>query len=441
MASNMMELMKSKFAAMSEDKLSLTARQANDDLAGGFLSLALNNGKMELIVLGNFAMQSCLKLGFCTRQLSAKQQWLMKELYGTSEETRNAQSEAAVEPIEATDYKMIETFAGYGRQISEGLFNLIMCAAYADSGLKPEVEAKIDPIFGMLFLALFGESGMESVPAPGGKPRVTGLEAKVLDFMLKKGHMMPLNEIAKAFPGETKAAVKKALDGLCEKDLVHWLFNVIGEPYSADVDRETVDIVLTEEKEKAPAKPKKSPEELAAEKKRKEEIAKAAAEKKAAEEAKKQRKEEEKKAYHKALGEWKQAVQKTEAARKNELSRRRKAQEKTLTKEYQKEYEAAIDAANKAGNAARDKKKQAEETLASLGAFKFSEKKAQRALIAEAEAEMAAAEQAVDAAKAAKADALAVMEELLDQYVETQVKDVERRFPLQMEPKKPKTNS
>lgn len=281
MASNMMELMKSKFASMSKDELSLTARSANDDLAMGFMS----SGNMQLMIAGNFVLQSCLRLGFCTRKLSEKQQWLMKELYRLSEETRNQQSAAAVEAITETDYQLIEKLAGSNRQISEAMFNLIMCAAYADGGLKAEVERKIDPIFGFLFAALFAESGMESVPVP--KIRVTGLEAHVLDYMLKKDTMMPLSEITKAFPRETKETVKKALDGLCEKDLVHWLFNVIGEPYSADVDREDVDIVLMEDI-KAPVKPAKSAKEIETEKKRKEEIEK----KRKEEEAEKKRKEE-----------------------------------------------------------------------------------------------------------------------------------------------------
>ena len=305
MASNMMELMKSKFASMSKDELSLTARSANDNLALGFMS----SGNMQLMLAGNFVVQSCLKLGFCTRKLSQEQQWMTKELYRMSEEIRETQAAGSVEAITEQDYQLIEKLAGANRQISESMFNLIMCAAYVDGGLKAEVERKIDPMFGFLFAVLFAESGMESVPSP--KIRVTGLEARVLDYMLKKDTMMSLSEIANNFPGETKAAVKEALDGLCEKDLVHWLFNVISEPYSAGVDREDVDIVLSDQNTAPAAKKTETPEEKEKREKAEAERKRKAAEVKAEEEKRKQKEAEEKKAYQKAVETWKHEVKKT----------------------------------------------------------------------------------------------------------------------------------
>ena len=191
----------------------------------------------------------------------------------------------------------------------------------------------------------------------------------------------------------------------------------------------------------AERKAREAAEKAEAERKAREAAEKAEAERRAAEEARKKKAEEEQRAYEKAVGVWKQETQKTEAARKNELARRRKAHKDELTKQYSKVYANAKNAAQQALAAAQKKKAQAEETLASLGMFKFSEKKTQKALIEEAEAEIGKAEQALVDAEKANTAALAVMEELLDQYVETQVKDVERRFPLPIEPKKPTTNS
>ena len=437
MASNMLELAKSKFDSMNTTQITETAKSAVMSLVD-----VINPQGDNSIQMFFSCVEASMRIGFNGKGFSAKQKQYIKEVFATfyqAEVTQEILDELLIIPGEQ-DYKILSLYNFYGIQMGRAMFELMMCSAYIDGSISDAVAEKIDPIFGMVLLGYFMDSGLESVPAP--RQRVTGLEAKVLDYMLKKKNMMPLNEIARAFPGESKAAVKKALDGLCEKDLVHWLFNVIGEPYSADVDREDVEIVLTETNTKTPSSPKKSEAESAAEKKREEEKAKAEAEKKAEAERKvaekKAAEEKEKKAYEKALGDWKQAVQKTETARKNELSRRRKAQEKTLTEKYQKEYEAAKSAANKAKKAAEDKKKKAEETLASLGVFKFGEKKAQRALIAEAEAEIAAAEQAKEAAAAAHTQAIAGMADEMENYVASQTKAVEKQFPIPAEPKKPK---
>ena len=429
----MMELMKSKFASMSKDELSLTARSANDNLAMGFMS----SGNMQLMIAGNFVLQSCLRLGFCTRKLSEKQQWLMKELYRLSEETRNQQSAAAVEAITETDYQLIEKLAGSNRQISEAMFNLIMCAAYADGGLKKEVEDKIDPIFGMLFLALFADSGLESVPAPPSqRPRVTGMEARVLDYMLKQKTMLPLNEIAKAFPGETETAIKKALDGLCEKELVYWYSNVILEPYGVEVDREDVEIVLSDKKPTT-AKKTETPEEKAKrEKAEAERQAREAAEKAAIEEKKRQA-EKEKQDYEKAIAQWKKNTQTAEENRKNELERRKNSKEKELTAKADRVFASARSTAEKARVNAEKKKQKAANTLASLGAFKFSEKKEQKKLIAEAEMEIAKASQKIDDAKKAHTQSLAEINKQLESFVAAQKTDIENRFPLPKEPQKP----
>lgn len=163
----------------------------------------------------------------------------------------------------------------------------------------------------------------------------------------------------------------------------------------------------------------------------------AEAEAKAAEEAKKQREAEEKKAYKKTLSEWEQAIEKVKTARKNELSRRRKAQMEALNKKNKDEYEAAIAAAEQANAVAEEKKKQAEETRASLGVFKFTEKKEQNALIAEAEAEITEARKTKEAAQKKYTEAIADMDAVLDRYVADQSPAVEKAYPMPAEPEKP----
>ena len=88
-------------------------------------------------------------------------------------------------------------------------------------------------------------------------------------------------------------------------------------------------------------------------------------------------------------------------------------------------------------NPLKKKRERAEQALASLGIFKFSEKKEQKALIAETEAEIEKAENALAVAKEAYEASLADMPEELDRYESAQTDDVEMRFPFPKEPLKP----
>ena len=461
MASNMMELMKSKFAAMSRDELSLTARGANDNVATGFMSLGMSSGNLQLMIAGNFVVQSCLKLGFCTQKLSAKQNWFMNELYPHNYQNMvETQSAAAVEPIKEDDYQLIGTFADKNRQISEAMFNLLMSAAYADGGLKTEVERRIDPIFGFLFAAQFADTGMESVPSPSvPRKKVTGLEAKILDKLLTVEHMMPLQDIIDSFPSETKNTVKTALDHLVDQDLVTYYYNidprVCKDPYRANVEREDVEIVLSDTNTavlKGSDDTKVSQnsvvrDQQSTKQKRLEEFEKKLqtakkqlsenAEKAALAEEEKRREAEEKQSYEKAFAAWQAKTEQVKSQRKKELANLRRKKEKELNKEYESNYADAQKTAKKGIKSAKEKKQSAEQTLASLGMFKFSEKKEQKALIAEAEREIEKAEKALAVAKDAYESFLAGMPEELDRYESAQTDDVETRFPLPKKPLKP----
>ena len=100
----MMELMKAKFESMSKEELSLTARKAGDDMMNAFSLHAAEVGDMKLMVAGVMVSRVCIKLGFCTRRLSQKQQWLLKEICPNAIDARKSMAEFVVEPIDDTDY-------------------------------------------------------------------------------------------------------------------------------------------------------------------------------------------------------------------------------------------------------------------------------------------------------------------------------------------------
>ena len=513
MASNMMNLMKAKYAAMSNEKRVMTAKQAGNTIEEGIIEHEAN------LTLAYGAPLLCLKLGFCSQELSVKQKVFLQELFQNIEGAKEAATAVAVEPICETDYKVIQLGEMIGREVYEAMFDMVMCAAYADKGLDAEVEAKIDPLFGKLFLILFVESGLESVPAP--KQKVTGLEARILDRMFKMrddGETLPtFKTIRTAFPEESETSVQNALNSLCEKDLVHYMYGLLFKPYSVDIDREDViidladessaskdvsakkttkknadDISTAEKKESEKKETAKKTAELPFasgedsdgekdaqvfidespdERKAREEIEKKnererfawaisarknkilqkrieqqekanreAAEREAkrkAERVRKDREIAERKAYYDALESWRTAVRKTEAKRKSELNRLREERRKTLLEEYDRVYTAEQTTAVRVKTDAEAKREQAQKKLASLGAFKISEKKEQKALIAEAESEIAQANADLAAIADKKAEALASIEESLAVYISEQTDRINAMIPMPAKPEKP----
>ena len=201
------------------------------------------------------------------------------------------------------------------------------------------------------------------------------------------------------------------------------------------------------EKAEAERKAREAAEKAEAERKAREaaEKAREAAEKaeaerkarEAAEEAKKKEAEEKQRAYEKAVILWKQEMQEAENARRNEIFRIGKLFKEALSKQYAQKYTTAKETLEQQLIVAQEKRVHAEETIASLGLFKFNEKKIQLALIAEADKEIHTAKQDLADAEIAYNVSIGGIEVLVQQYVATQMDDVARRIPLPIEPEKP----
>ena len=70
--------------------------------------------------------------------------------------------------------------------------------------------------------------------------KISGLEARIMDFLFKNGTLQSMKYIKAAFPGESQASIQKALNNLCELGLVAHFENVIFKPYGTIVERNQV---------------------------------------------------------------------------------------------------------------------------------------------------------------------------------------------------------
>ena len=163
------------------------------------------------------------------------------------------------------------------------------------------------------------------------------------------------------------------------------------------------------------------------EKRRKEQARKAA-------EEKKKKEENERIAYNEAAAAWKQATEKAKNDRQTELARLRTEHEQELMNQNNKSLNEALSKAAEAKLKAEKTKADAEKQLASLGVFKLNEKKAQKAIIAEAQAMIEQADADAAAAENRAKEFKITLPEILDKYIKTTVGSVNARFPL---PEKP----
>lgn len=84
------------------------------------------------------------------------------------------------------------------------------------------------------------------------------------------------------------------------------------------------------------------------------------------------------------------------------------------------------------------RKAKAESTLASLGMFKFAEKKAQKAIIEEATKLMAEAQTSISAAETTYSKKMSEADKKAARKHSTFEKDAEKKFPLPVEPSMPR---
>ena len=401
MASNMMELMKAKYAAMSKRKLSYTARSANDDLAAFFFQTANNSDDREqILILGYLVGQKCLKLGFCTQKLSANQRWLIEQLFPHFEETRELYSAAAVSPIEEDDYRMIGSVAELDRQASEAMFGLIMCAAFVDGGINSEVERKIDPLFESLFAALLAE-GAGSVSEK--RRKITRLD--LMDLQALYYGLNGDGSSASSGRGRTSKTKSKP---------------------QVTPPREAKD-----EKARAEEAEKKRKAEEEKRQKQKE------AERKKAEEERQLKSDQEE--YDSKLREWKrekaEIEKQREAAVAEKVEELRQQRRSNLTEAYEKskaEAGAAIDSLN-------GERADAEQKLNSLGLFKFSEKKQAKALIAQLDNRLKEEKDKLEKLETEYKTDLKSVNRIIAAVSPSDSATINARFPIPPEPVKPQS--
>lgn len=193
-----------------------------------------------------------------------------------------------------------------------------------------------------------------------------------------------------------------------------------------------------------------SPEELKAAEEERARKAKEEAEKKKrarqeAEVKRKAEKEKKQKAYEAAMEKYNVDHAKWETERDSVTSERKKEIESLLDAEKKKIESAAKEKHDEAVKQNKDliseltiKKGEAELKLSSLGIFKFGEKKAQKAIIEEAERKIAEAKAAIDSAEA---EYRSEVESFDEKYSAAEKKiraKVEKKYPLSKEPVKPK---
>ncbi|MCR4682332.1 MAG: hypothetical protein K5647_03255, partial [Clostridiales bacterium] len=271
MASNVLEWQKSIFAAMSLDELFKTGAQATENLMLSLGTLGLENDNVDSAV-GIFVEMfvSCVKLGFNTDSLSQLQtQFINKVLPEQLKSAAIDWGSGVVLSITQEDYDAVNLYnvllqnqVGDPRTIGTSALKLLLSAAYIDGELDDDIAEKIDSIFGMVLTGLFFESGYESVPVP--KKKLTGLEAKVFDYMSRQKDFQIIREreFSTAIPGASASEVKSAINSLCEKGILYYteafaeFLDLNG--YHLNVQPEDVELDLTGINGGSSKSPKKS---------------------------------------------------------------------------------------------------------------------------------------------------------------------------------------
>lgn len=163
---------------------------------------------------------------------------------------------------------------------------------------------------------------------------------------------------------------------------------------------------------------------------------KADAEKRKAEEAKKAE-EAEKKQYAANLESWNNRCSEIKAKREGKIKEAVAEEKARIENEAKAKYESTV-AANQAVIDQQTKRKsEAEQVLPTLGMFKFGEKKAQRAIIEEAQKKIIDAKSAISFAESEYKNQLAKAAQMANDKEKSIRKTVEQKLPFPTEPKKP----
>ena len=176
------------------------------------------------------------------------------------------------------------------------------------------------------------------------------------------------------------------------------------------------------------------------ERKRKEEEARKAEEerKRKEEEA---RKAEEQRRYSEAYRNWENECAEVLLKRSEYVKTGIDEERASMAEAAAKKYEDLIEEINKVRKEQEERKAAAEMKLASLGVFKFAEKKAQKAIIEEADKILSDVQKTISVAEATYKADIEEVEKLIEKKIPEVQKIAEEKYPLPEEPRKPEIKS
>lgn len=223
MRSNMFANIENRFEFASEEEIVQIAFSSLREIVGS-LSGAADEVIFGVVLLG-------AKLGVAADgKINEKERYLIDTIF---EPFSNASMEKIYdfvgETIGEDDYNRVIPITKLGNPLAMSFLNFVLSFGYIDEVFEDEVAEKLDGLFGMNLLADFFNSGMQEVPTP--KIKLTGLEAKIFEWLHGNDELKTLEEIQIHFSQENKSEVKVALERLCDKGILYSVETFVGKMY------------------------------------------------------------------------------------------------------------------------------------------------------------------------------------------------------------------
>lgn len=400
MRSNLFTNEEYRFKYASESELIDLANQYFQELLAD-MSIIPNESKVGILVLG-------AQLGVAGDQkLDPREKRMIESIFG---KFVNSGMETMLELVmqEITDktYQLLQIILKIGHRFAIPFLRYILCFAYADGVFEDSVADKLDGMFGMSLLVEFANSGEENVPAP--QITLTGLEAEIVRWFGQEDQLRSVNDIHAHFSHKSKTEVDAALESLCEKNILYGGENMMNMYGLVDRPENTEDheqAKLLEEKQR------------------------------------KQKEENERKekidAYNKEYQEWKNDVAEIKKQRKDAIEKSLCAAKEARLREMEAKYADAVQEITADKSIFEQKKTEMESKLASLGLFKFAEKRAARNELKTLSEKIEDAATRLTLAEHTYRQEQKELDSWLENKKEEFQADVERRYPLPLKPKNP----
>lgn len=321
--------------------------------------------------------------------------------------------------------KIVKVYQIFGQEVSMAILQYALCFACADGIVEPEVEDRLESIFGMSLLADFFQSGQESVPTPRHKVTLTPLENDIVQWLNKDKGMPPLKKIQSHFSSYSASTVTQALKHLETLGLVSGGEKLIDNAYYLmdDVFANT-DITVDRSKKEVqkPAQAKVITD----------------TETKAKAEAEKKKKQEEAMAdYNLKYAQWQKNCKEVEKNREKMISKLCEEEKKKFIANAEKDHAHQAKYLGKKIEGLEKEKTSAEAKLSSLGFFKFREKSEQRAVISQLNDKLAEANDALSENEETYQTALSNADEAVEQKRENFKTRATQKYPMPNKPVKP----